>query len=69
MIKKLFNSEAVRFIFVGAANTIFGSAIMFILYNAFNCSYWFSSASNYIFGSILSFFLNKYFTFRNKEKY
>lgn len=68
MIKKIFNNEAARFIAVGIVNTLFGSIIMFVLYNAFNCSYWLSSACNYFFGSILSFFLNKYFTFRNDEK-
>ena len=41
---------------------------MFILYNIFSVNYWISSASNYVVGSIVSYFLNKYFTFRNKEK-
>ena len=67
MLKKLFSLEIVRFAFVGVVNTVFGAAVMFILYNCFNASYWFSSACNYIFGSILSFFLNKYFTFKKKE--
>jgi len=51
------------FIAVGVVNTLFGSAIMFVLYNAFGCSYWVSSFCNYFFGSILSYFLNKHFTF------
>nr|WP_243158160.1 GtrA family protein [Aminipila terrae] len=38
------------------------------MYNIMNCSYWLSSSMNYVLASILSFFLNKYFTFRNKEK-
>ena len=67
MIKKFFSSEIVRFAFVGVLNTCFGAAVMFILYNCFNVSYWISSACNYIFGSILSFFLNKYFTFKKKD--
>ena len=49
-------------------NTLFGTAVMFSLYNLAGCSYWISSAANYILGSILSFFLNKYFTFQNKER-
>ena len=57
-----------KFIIVGVINTLFGTAIMFILYNVFHCSYWISSAANYFFGSILSYFLNKHFTFKNTEK-
>ena len=67
-MKKLFDATFWKFIIVGIINTLFVTAIMFILYNCFSCSYWFSSAANYIFGSILSYFLNKYFTFKNKEK-
>ncbi len=67
-LQKIFKIQFSRFLLVGCANTIFGSAIMFILYNCFGCSYWFSSASNYIIASILSFFLNKYFTFQRKGK-
>ena len=57
-----------RFIIVGVINTLFGTAIMFGLYNLAGCGYWFSSAMNYICGSILSYFLNKYFTFRSQER-
>lgn len=64
MMKKLFDSTVVRFVLVGAVNTLFGAGIMFIFYNCLHLSYWLSSASNYFFGSILSYFLNKYFTFR-----
>jgi len=59
----IFDRKFFRFILVGIINTIVGSALMFLLYNAAHLSYWFSSACNYIFTSILSFFLNKYFTF------
>ena len=55
-----------RFLLVGAANTLFGTGIMFLFYNLFHFSYWASSASNYVFGSILSYFLNKYFTFKSR---
>jgi putative flippase GtrA len=48
---------------VGVVNTLFGTAIMFVLYNVFGCSYWVSSFCDYFFGSILSYFLNKHFTF------
>ena len=65
-IKKFFDIKFWKFILVGIANTLFGSAIMFLFYNAFHFSYWVSSAANYVFGSILSYFLNKHFTFRKK---
>lgn len=64
MIDKTF----LKFLLVGVANTLFGTAVMFFFYNVWNCNYWVSSAANYFFGSILSYFLNKYFTFKNKEK-
>lgn len=58
---------AIKFIIVGIINTLFGTAIMFGLYNLAGCSYWVSSAANYFFGSILSFVLNKRFTFQNQD--
>lgn len=63
-MKFLSDPTLYRFILVGIANTLFGTAIMFVFYNVFHLSYWLSSASNYFFGSILSYFLNKSFTFR-----
>ena len=60
------NNTLTRFILVGVVNTLFGMAIMFVLYNVFGVSYWWSSAANYFFGSILSFILNKRFTFKHK---
>ncbi|MDR1840015.1 MAG: GtrA family protein [Treponema sp.] len=64
---KFIDKQFYRFLIVGVINTLIGSAIMFVLYNAAQLSYWFSSACNYIITSILSFFLNKYFTFAVKE--
>jgi putative flippase GtrA len=59
--------KIVKFIIVGAINTIIGSAIMFIAYNVIGLNYWISSCSNYFLTSILSFFLNKHFTFNVKN--
>ena len=56
-----------KFLVVGVVNTVFGSAIMFAMYNLAGFSYWISSCANYIAGSVLSFFLNKYFTFGVKQ--
>lgn len=66
-LAKFFDKTFWKFILVGIANTLFGTAIMFVFYNVFHLSYWVSSASNYIFGSILSYFLNKHFTFQSKD--
>ena len=66
--KKFLDITFLKFAIVGVANTIFGTAVMFVFYNVFHFSYWISSASNYILGSILSYFLNKYFTFKTKDK-
>ena len=70
--KTLLDGTFLRFVLVGVINTLFGTAIMFLLYNLllgdFSWGYWVSSAANYLFGSILSYFLNKKFTFRNKER-
>ncbi len=57
-----------KFVLVGIANTLVGTTVMFVAYNALHLSYWITSASNYVIGSIVSDFLNKYFTFQNKEK-
>ena len=63
-LRALFDRTFITFLLVGVVNTLFGTAIMFILYNAFGCSYWVSSFCDYFFGSILSYFLNKHFTFK-----
>ena len=65
--KGLFDIKFFKFVLVGIINTIFGTSIMFLLYNLASFGYWGSSTVSYILGSILSFFLNKRFTFRNKE--
>lgn len=61
------DKTAIKFILVGIVNTLFGTAVMFGLYNLAGCSYWISSAANYFFGSMLSFVLNKRFTFQNQD--
>ena len=68
MIKKLVDKTFWKFILVGIINTIVGTGVMFLCYNALHFNYWISSAMNYIIGSIVSYFLNKYFTFQNKQR-
>ena len=62
-LKQFLSREFLTFLVVGVVNTLFGTAIMLVLYNVFGCSYWVSSFFDYFFGSILSYFLNKHFTF------
>ena len=61
--RQLFDKSFLTFLIIGVVNTLFGTAIMLVLYNVFGCSYWMSSFCDYFFGSILSYFLNKHFTF------
>ena len=63
MQQRVFDKSFITFLIVGVVNTLFGTAIMLVLYNVFDCSYWVSSFCDYFFGSILSYFLNKHFTF------
>jgi len=78
-IKKLLDPSMLRYILVGIINTLVGTGIMYGLRNLLPWTdmgfaetskwpFWISSGANYVLTSILSFFLNKYFTFRNREK-
>ena len=73
-LKKLIHdSSLVRFAMVGVLNTIVGPGTMVLLYNCIpwgnpDVGYWIASACNYLVGGICSYFLNKYFTFRSKER-
>ena len=66
-IQQLLDLTFWKFVLVGIINTVVGTTVMFVAYNALHFSYWVSSASNYVIGSIVSYFLNKYFTFEVKE--
>ena len=66
--QKLIDITTVKFLLVGVINTLVGTGTMFGLYNCHGCSYWVSSAGYYIVGSIERYFLNKYFTFKNRQK-
>jgi len=67
-LKNIFDITTLKFIAVGIVNTFVGMGTMFLLYNVFHASYWVSNISNVVIGSIVSYFLNKYFTFKSKEK-
>ena len=65
---KIIDNTIPKFLLTGVINTLVGALVMFLLYNLAGCSYWLSSAANYLVGGTVSFFLNKYFTFRNRER-
>jgi len=67
-INEIIDSKTIKFLIVGVINTLVGTVIMFTFYNLFGLNYWISSATNYIVGSIFSYLLNKYWTFKNKNK-
>ena len=68
LIGKFLDATFLRFLLVGAVNTLVGTLVMYGLYNLARCGYWFSSAMNYVVGSVVSYFLNKHFTFRKKGR-
>ena len=63
----MFDAKMLKFLFVGALNTLLGAAIMFGLYNLSGLGYWRSTAVSYIVASVFSFFMNKNFTFGDKS--
>jgi putative flippase GtrA len=74
LLKKIVDPTFIRFLIVGVINTLVGTAVMFLLYNAAGLhawgrvGYWLSTIGNYTVGSVVSFFLNKHYTFKSKEK-
>lgn len=65
---KFFDIKLIKFLGVGILNTIAGYLLTLLFLNIMNLGYWSSTALSYILASIMSYFLNKYFTFKNKEK-
>lgn len=65
---KFFDITMLKYGLVGIINTLVGNGVMFILHNCFNVNFWWSNISNVVVGSIVSYFLNKYFTFKSKNK-
>lgn len=67
-MKNIIDWVTIKFLIVGFINTLVGTSVMFLSYNIFHAGYWVASALNYIIGSIVSFFLNKFFTFKSKNR-
>jgi putative flippase GtrA len=56
----------IRFLCVGAINTVFSLLLIFILMNVQNVSYWTATLTGNTAGACLSFFLNRHFTFQSR---
>lgn len=65
LIKKLFNIESIRFVFVGGINTLvgYGSYALFLM---FNINYLISNTLSTIIGVANSYIWNRNFTFKSK---
>ena len=72
-LKQFFDIKFWKFILVGILNTLIGEGVVLLLTNPIgwkNFS-WGPGAAAFagtVVGSVVSYFLNKYFTFKNKEK-
>ena len=72
-LKNFFDIKFLKFILVGIINTIVGMGLQFVFYNCFgwdkfNWGVLLATFLGNFIGSVVSYFLNKYFTFKNKEK-
>lgn len=72
-LKKFFDIKFWKFLLVGVLNTLVGEGIVLLLTNPIGWKNydWGPAAAAFVgvvVGSIVSYFLNKYFTFKNKEK-
>ncbi len=73
-IQNFFDIKFWKFIFVGILNTIVGTGLQFVLFNFTPLNAmaekgtFIASSVSYCLASVMSYFLNKYFTFKNKEK-
>ena len=59
-VKKAWKNVFVRYSVVSFGRFLFGTAIMFVLYNCFGCGYWFSSACNYAISNVILGYLLGY---------
>ena len=66
-LKKLFNHQTIRFLFVGFLNTIVGYGLYIILLSI-NINYLLANTISTIIAVIHSYLWNRYFTFKSKQK-
>lgn len=66
LVKKIGDSEVVKFVIVGVINTCLSMVIMLVMYNLLGISDTVSTFVAYVIGSVVSFGLNRNFTFKSK---
>ncbi|WP_417665696.1 GtrA family protein [Pseudidiomarina sp.] len=64
-MKRVIENELVRFILVGAFNTLIGYGVFYILFTYFQLTPYISNAFGYIAALIVAFGLSKQFVFRS----
>ena len=67
-ILALFDVKMWKFLLVGVLNTIVGEGLSYLLILCTDIDLWWATAVPTVLASVMSYFLNKYFTFKNKEK-
>jgi len=67
LFKKIFDASLLKFLLVGAANTLLSLGITFVLYQWLHFGYWGSTAVAYVITSVTAFVLNRRFTFNSSE--
>ena len=66
-IKKLFQKQEIRFLFVGVLNTIVGYGL-YAVFLFFQIHYLVANTLSTLLGVLHSYLWNRYFTFKSKEK-
>ncbi len=72
-LKKFFDIKFWKFILVGVLNTLVGEGVVLVClhvigWKSFAWGAGAAAVAGTVIGSVVSYFLNKYFTFKNKEK-
>ena len=69
MLRRLWQSSFVRFLFVGVLNTLIGLSSILIIFNVVGIGYWLSTFLGNTIGGVTSYFLNRRITFRSNTSF
>ncbi len=67
LARSFFDATFLKYVIINLSVSAVGTGIMYLLYNAFNVSYWASSVTNQVFDAVVVFFLDKRFAFNVRE--
>ncbi len=65
--RRFFDATFLKYVIINLSVSAVGTGLMYLLYNAFNVSYWASSVTNQVFDAVVVFFLDKRFAFNVRE--